>query len=153
MIVKFGHSCLSTASKSKQDDNKLFLYVFKHESLEQTTIDATLELISGCDELNDETWIYIDTTYYFNLKDRIKGNIGRVIRDGFEIVPHEESSGTILMLNRKFEDKAAKTCLYVGDCSEDSTLHQYFLPNLKLGHFEAVYAVDPVQNTIEKMQK
>ena len=71
MIVKFGDSCLSTASQSKQDANKLFIYVFKDALVDQTVVEAVKALMEGCDQLSEETSVYIDAAFYFVLKEKI----------------------------------------------------------------------------------
>lgn len=43
--------------------------------------------------------------------------------------------------------------MFIGDCSEDSKLQNYVLPNLQAGQFETIYALDPKENTIDQVNK
>ena len=172
MIIKFGDSCLSTASDSKQSEGKKFIYVMKQPTIGDQEIEA---IITASEQWmqeegigdDSETWIYCDTPYYFALRQKLKErcNFGDIDTAKFTMVPSHEPEGQVNFLNRLFKksDKQ-KHFLYIGSHDEDaefSKLTSYILPNVPLvgsdvpgtPSFASVSYLDPAEGTVTNCKK
>lgn len=107
-IVKFGHSCFSTSSVSKQHPNKRFWYILPQQQ-DTEWIDSLLENLKG---LGTHTvLLYAHTKYYLAMASRVhllpeNVHFGFIDSSKFNLVPKQtspETQSSTSLLGRVFQ--------------------------------------------------